>query len=155
MVSEDGPSQRRPWLLSNKDTFNITAFYEFPGLRLEDRDIHTKEGEGSRSWLGRGRSWERGDMNRTSFGHPVGVDNGSISTTDMVIVPMPGLGVDGLSNTTDDTQAGEIVVFDPVLTKSAEKTDGLRRGGERCEGQQMHVNIFGHVYSLLEQCKTE
>lgn len=125
MVTEHGSGQRWPRLLGDEDALDVTTFDELAGGCLEDRDINTEEWERSRPWLGGGCSWERGDVDRTSLGHPVSVDDGCVSTTNVVVVPMPSLGVDRLSDTTNNTQTRKIVILDPILTESAEKTNGL------------------------------
>ena len=48
----------------------------------------------------------------------------------MLIVPVPCLRVDRLANTTEYSQAAQIVLFDMVRTKTTQKTNG---GGRRVE----------------------
>lgn len=48
----------------------------------------------------------------------------------MFVVPVPGLGVDWLPNTSQYTNGAEIVALDMVCTKPTKKTDGRRSGVE-------------------------
>lgn len=60
----------------------------------------------------------------TGFGLPVGVDNCAATLSDLVIVPVPGFGVDGLSDGTQDAEGGEVVTFDPFVAETTEGADG-------------------------------
>ena len=66
----------------------------------------------------------------TSLGLPVGVDDGALLLSDVLVVPVPSFGVDRLSNGSDSSQRAQVVTFDELFTESTEKSDGGRRGVE-------------------------
>lgn len=75
------------------------------------------------------------DDDRASLGLPVGVDDGALLVADVLPVPLPGLGVDGLSDGSDGAEGREIVSLDVLLSETAEETNGGRGGVElRDEG---------------------
>jgi hypothetical protein len=55
----------------------------------------------------------------TRLGHPVGIDDGSLSSSDVVVVPVPCLGVDRFPDGPDDTKGREVVILYIILTKSS------------------------------------
>ena len=48
----------------------------------------------------------------------------------MLVVPVPCLGVDRLSDTAQDAKAAEVVVLDVVESETTEQTNSRRRGVE-------------------------
>jgi hypothetical protein len=42
----------------------------------------------------------------------------------MLVVPVPGLWVDGLANASKDTEGAQIVLLDMLMAQTPEKTDG-------------------------------
>lgn len=67
---------------------------------------------------------------RASFGHPVRIDDGGLTFSSVVVVPVPCFGVDGLADTTEYSQRGQVVVLDVLFTHSAQKSDGGRSSVE-------------------------
>ena len=61
---------------------------------------------------------------RTRLGHPVSVDNRALVLSRQVVVPMPSLGVDGLTDGSEDSKGGEVMVLDVLVTHSSEKSNG-------------------------------
>ena len=61
---------------------------------------------------------------------PEGVNDGTLPLSDVVVVPMPGLGVDRLTDTTQHSEGAEVVGVGVMLTETTEETDG---GGSRVE----------------------
>lgn len=57
---------------------------------------------------------------------PIGIDDGGLVLSDMVIVPVPGLGIDRFTDGTQDTNGRQVVVVDMVNAKTTEETDGSR-----------------------------
>ena len=66
----------------------------------------------------------------SSLSLPVGIHNGALLLADVLVVPLPGLGVDGLSDGSDGTEGGEVVALDVLGTETTEETDGGRGGVE-------------------------
>ena len=64
---------------------------------------------------------------------PKGIHNRTLPLTDVVIVPIPRLWVDGLAHAAKDAQAAEVVVPNMVSAKASQKTDGAGRRVELSE----------------------
>jgi hypothetical protein len=64
------------------------------------------------------------------YNSPEGIHNRTLLLTDVFVVPIPCLWVDGLAHAAKDAQAAEVVVLDVVSAKASQKTDG---GGRRVE----------------------
>ena len=54
---------------------------------------------------------------------PESVNNGALLLPDVVIIPVPSLGVDRLANSTQHSEGAEIVVLDVVLTETTKEAD--------------------------------
>ena len=57
---------------------------------------------------------------------PESVNNSTLVLAYNFAVPFPGFRVDGLTNTTQDTQTAKVVSINVVCTKTTEETDGRR-----------------------------
>ena len=55
---------------------------------------------------------------------PPSINDGTLLLSDMFVVPVPSLGVDGLTDSPQDSDGAEIVGLDVVLAEAAEETDG-------------------------------
>lgn len=130
VILVDGSGDTRPGLGDDENSLDVVSDELSSGGRVEDLDLNSGEGEGSGSGLGWDRSGKRSDDDGSSLGLPVGVDDGALSSSDVVVVPVPGLGVDGLSDGSDDSQTLEGVILDEVLTKSSKETNGSRSSVE-------------------------
>ena len=71
VVTKDGTSDRRPRSLGSQNTLNFVALEDLATSRVDDIDVHTKDGEGSSSRLGLDCSWKRSDGDGAGFGHPI------------------------------------------------------------------------------------
>ena len=71
-------------------------------LCIEDDGIDPEEGHGRRSRFGFNRTREWRDDNAPRLGLPVRIDDRTLVPSDVLVVPGPGLGVDGLADTADD-----------------------------------------------------
>lgn len=124
VVSVDCASNGRPGLLDGQDTRDVVALEFLTGDGVEDGDVDSKEGDGCRSGLCGDGSRKRGDNMAASFGLPVGVDDCAAALSDLVVVPVPGFGVDGFSDGTQDAEGREVVAFDPLVAETTESADG-------------------------------
>jgi len=61
---------------------------------------------------------------------PEGVNDGTLLLPDVVVVPVPSLGVDGLTDTTQHSEGAKVVGVSVVLAETTEEADG---GGSRVE----------------------
>jgi hypothetical protein len=59
---------------------------------LEDLSLDSGKGEGGGSRLSWDRSREGSDHDGSSLGLPVGINNSTLSSSDVVVVPVPRLG---------------------------------------------------------------
>jgi hypothetical protein len=127
VITVDGSSQRWPGLLANNNTFDIVSFEKLAGRRVQEADVVTQEGERCGSGLGRGRTGNRSNADRTGLGHPVRVDDGTLSSSDIVVVPVPRFGVDRFTDTSDNSQAGKVLVLDIGVAQSSEQSNSLNK----------------------------
>ena len=67
---------------------------------------------------------------RAGFGLPPGVDDGAAVAADDFAIPHPGFGVDGLADGAEQAQAGQVVLFGPLVAPLDEGADGGGRGVE-------------------------
>jgi hypothetical protein len=61
---------------------------------------------------------------------PESINDGTLLLSDVVVIPVPSLGVDRLTNTTQHSEGAEIVGLDVMLTETTEETNGGRSSVE-------------------------
>lgn len=127
VISIDGTCQGWPRLLADDNTFNIVSFQKLAGRRVQETDVVTQEGERCRSGLGRSRTGDRSNADRTSLGHPVRINNGTLSSSDVVVVPVPRFRVDRFTDTADNSQTRKVLVLDIRIAESSEQSDSLSK----------------------------
>jgi hypothetical protein len=98
MILPNGPSDRGPRTTESQDTLDSIAFEEFPGLRMQNARLDTKERHGCTSRLGLDSTGEWSDDNGSRLCLPVGIDNGALLLSDVLVVPMPCLWVNGFTD---------------------------------------------------------
>ena len=93
-------------------------------MRIKNNRLDTKEGHSGRTWLGFNgtREWRYNDG--PGLGLPESVNDGTLFFPDVVIVPVPSLRVDGLTNATQHSEGAKVVGMDVVLTETTEEADG-------------------------------
>ena len=69
---------------------------------------------------------------------PESVNDGALLLSDMIVLPVPSLGVDRLADSTQHSEGAEIVVLDVVFTETAEEADSGGGGVEL--GNLMFLN---------------
>ena len=69
--------------------------------RVEQSSLDTQEWYGRRAWLAFDRSGQRRHNDRAGLGLEERVDDGGLLAADVVVEPVPCLGVDGLADRTD------------------------------------------------------
>jgi hypothetical protein len=97
---------------------------------VENDGLNTEEGHSGRSWFGLNGTREWCYHDRPGLGLPPGVNDGTLLLPDVFVVPVPSLGVDGFTNTTQHSDGTEIVGLDVVFTETTKETDG---GGSSVE----------------------
>jgi len=86
--------------------------------------LNTKEGHGGGSRLGFDGTRERRHNDGSGLSLPESIDDGTLLLADVIVVPVPSLGVDRLANGTQYSDGAEIVGLDVVFSETAEETDG-------------------------------
>jgi len=61
---------------------------------------------------------------------PEGIDNRTLLLPGIFVVPVPRLGVDGLTNTTQDAQAAKVIAINVVRSKAAKESNSSGCGVE-------------------------
>jgi hypothetical protein len=144
VITVDGSCQRWPRLLADHNTFDIVSFEKLAGRRVQETDVVTQEGERCRSRLGRGRTGDRSNADRTGLGHPVRVDDGTFSSSDIVVVPVPRFRVDRFTNTSDNSQTGKVLVLDIGVAQSSKQSNSLDKSNNQ---RTFCANSDGNTYS--------
>ena len=89
-------------------------------MRVKNDRLDTEEGHGCRSWLGfnGAREWRYNDGSGLCL--PESVNDGALLLSNVVVIPVPGFGVDGFTDTTQHSEGAEIVASEVVFTKMME-----------------------------------
>lgn len=77
---------------------------DIPGRRIQDRRLNPKEGHRRASWLRLDGPRERRHHDTPGLRLPERIDDGALSPSDVVVVPVPCLGIDGFAYATEDTE---------------------------------------------------
>ena len=93
-------------------------------MRVKNNRLNTEEGYSGRTWLSFNSTRERRHNDGSGLGLPESVDDGTLPLPDVIVVPVPSLGVDRLADTTQYSESAKVVGVDVVLTETTEETDG-------------------------------
>ena len=99
-------------------------------LGIQNSRLDTEEGHRGTSRLGFNRTREGSDDDTTCLCLPESIDDCAFPLANMIVIPMPRLGIDRLSDGTQHTERREIVILDVMFAQPTEETDG---GGCRVE----------------------
>ena len=91
---------------------------------VDDGGIDAEEREGRGAGFERGRPGKRGNHDRAGFGLPPGVDDGTASGANLLVIPHPGLGIDRFTDRAEEAERREVVFVDPLVTPFDEGADG-------------------------------
>ena len=133
MVLPDRARDGRPRPLEHEHALDVVPRELLPADGVQYRRLDPKERHRRRAGLGLDRTRERGDDDRARLGLPERVDDGALPPADVLVVPVPGLGVDRLAYAAEDAEGRQVVAFDVVLAQPAEEP---YRGGGRVELRQ-------------------
>ena len=133
MVLPDRAGDGRPRLLEHEDALDVVARELLAADGVQYRRLDAKERHGRRARLGLDRTRERGDDDRARLGLPERVDDGALPPADVLVVPVPRLGVDRLAYAPEDAEGRQVVALDVVFAQPAEEP---YRGGGRVELRQ-------------------
>src|SRR5271168_996063 len=96
----------------------------------DDFGNYSEEGLGGGAGLGGDGSGDGGDHDGAGFGLPPGIDDGTAVATDLLAIPHPGFGVDGLTYGAQKTQAFHFVFLGPLVSPLGEGANGCGSGVE-------------------------
>ena len=88
--------------------------------------MNTEERYSGRSGLAFNGTRKWGDDDGTGFGLEESVDDSSLLASDVVIQPVPGLGIDWFANATNDAKCAQVSLLYVFLSQTTEETDGGR-----------------------------
>ena len=71
---------------------------------------------------------------------PIRIDDCTLPSPDVLVIPVPGLRVDWLADGTEHAQRGEVVSFDVVVPQATEEAD--------CGGRTVEVREFVLLHGL-------
>lgn len=100
---------------------------------IKNDGINAKEGYSRRTWFGLDRTRERGDDNASGLGLPERINDGALTPSDNLVVPVPGLGVNGLADRTEDPQRAQVVLFYVLRAETTQEADRRGRRIELCQ----------------------
>ena len=147
-VAEHAAQHAGPGILDDQVA---AAFLNGMALGADDGRVHAGQGLGGRARLERGGVGHGRDEDAAGLGLPPGVHDGQFIVADVLVVPHPGLGVDGLAHGAQDAQAGGVVLGGPVHALAHERADDRGRGVEGVHLELLHdlpearrIGIRGH-----------
>lgn len=103
-------------------------------MRIKNDGINAQEGYSRRTRFSLDRTREWGDDNAPCLGLPERIDDGTLTPSDNLVVPVPCLGVNRLADRTDDAQRAQVVL---LYVLRAETTQEADRRGRRIELRQL------------------
>ena len=103
---------------------------ELVALGVDDDRLDAEQRTGGGAGLELRAARERGDHHAAGLGLPPGVDDGAARIADHVVVPLPGLRVDGLAHGAEDAHARAAGALDEVVALAHQGPDRGRRGVE-------------------------
>ena len=127
-VAEDAAEHRRPRLADDEQA--RLALRNFLAVAVDDGGVDAEDGERGAAGDGGRGARQRAEHVAAGFGLPPGVDDGALLVADDLVVPAPGLGVDGLADGAEEGEAGEVARAGQFLAGLHEGADGGRGGVE-------------------------
>ncbi|KAH3658854.1 hypothetical protein OGATHE_006580 [Ogataea polymorpha] len=104
VVFVDGSCERRPAGSDGKHSLDIISFQNFSGNRVDDDGVHAEERQRGCTRLGRNSTCQWCDQVRSRFGLPVRVRDVTQTLTDFLVVPLPDLCRNRLSDRAQSPQ---------------------------------------------------
>src|SRR5699024_7666284 len=101
---------------------------DLPGVAVDDRDVDARQRAHGGAGLGRGDPGQRGDHDGAGLRLPPGVHDGDGRTADVIAVPAPRLGVDGLADGAEQPDRGQVVPGRDLPAPLHERPDERGRG---------------------------
>ena len=117
VVAPDGASHAGPGALEAQNTIDIVAVLLLAADGVDNCGLDTEEWERGRAGLGGGDTSKRGDAVSTGLGLPVRIADVGLLLADNLIVPLPDLSSNGLTDGAKDSKVLHLVAH--VLVTSA------------------------------------
>lgn len=123
MILIDRTCDGWPRSLQDKNTLNVVTLQFLSGDGIQDRRLNSEEGYSGGSRLGLNRTREGRYHDGARLRLPESIHNRALTPSNVVVVPMPRLRVDGLSDGTEHTQCAEVMVLHVVFAETTKQTD--------------------------------
>ena len=105
----------------------VAVFPVAGGAAAHDGRVDAGQGPRCRAGLELGGVGQGADHGAAGLGLPPGVHDGQLAAADVLVVPVPGLGVDGFAHGAQDAQGAQVIALGPGFAQAHEGTDD--RGG--------------------------
>ena len=105
---------------------------------VDNLGVHPGDRRGGGARLGCGHPRQRSDHVRAGFGLPPSVDNRAGTPADVVVVPHPRFGIDGLADGAQDPQTRKVTPFGPVVSPLHKRANGCWCGVELSHPVALH-----------------
>mmetsp|Transcript_5521 Transcript_5521/g.16322 ORF Transcript_5521/g.16322 Transcript_5521/m.16322 type:complete len:572 (+) Transcript_5521:391-2106(+) len=126
-VVPDPPRHRRPRMLDREQALDAVTL-QLLALRVKKHRLYPEEGPHRGARLLRPAfGWERSDRDSAGLGLPPRVRDGAIRVADDLVVPLPGLRIDGLADRAQKAQRGAVVTGDELVAHAHQGADGRGR----------------------------
>ena len=133
MISQARPRHPRPGPRDRQHPLDVVALDHLAGRRVQHHGVDAVHRQGARPGLHRRHAREVRDDVAARLGLPVGVHDGAPAAADVLVVPPPCLGIDGLADGAQHLEAAEIVPGGDFVAVAHEGTDRRRRGVENVD----------------------
>ncbi len=127
MIAVDRPDLARPGILDHQVSACFLVLDQPPAL-VHEAELHAEERPGGRAGLQLGGAGQRGDHDPAGFRLPPGIDDGAALFADHVVIPLPGLRVDGFAHRAEELE-GRAGSTGDVLVALTHQLAERRRGG--------------------------
>ncbi len=127
-VAVDGAGHGGPWAADDEQA--AVAGGDGMAFFGDDFRLDAEEGAGGGAGLGGDCAGDGRDEDGAGFGLPPGVDDGAAVVADLLAIPHPRFGIDGLADGAEQAERVELELFDVLVAPLDEGADGGGRGVE-------------------------
>ncbi len=136
MVAPDGPGDAGPGLCDAKPPRSRAA--DGPALSANDHGQDARKRQRCRTRNHGRRSRTAGDHDASGLGLPPSVDDRTAPAADNLVIPHPGIGVDGFAHGAEHPEGRTVVGKDVLVASRREHTNGRRRRVEHGDAMTRH-----------------
>ena len=116
----------------------VAVFLVTGGAAAHDGRVDAGQGPRGRAGLELGGVGQGADHGAAGLGLPPGIHDGQLAAADVLVVPVPGFGVDGFAHGAQDAQGAQVIAFGPGFAQAHEGTDDRRRRVEDVDAEFFH-----------------